>query len=202
MLPRYSVIYADPPWDFKVWSKATGNGRSAESHYPTLDQWELRGLPVGSLAADDCALFLWVVMPRLDDGLRLLKDWGFEYKTCAFTWMKTNPKAGTPFVGLGYWTRANSELCLLGTRGKPQRISRGVSQAVLSPVARHSAKPPEVRSRIVQLMGDVPRVELFARGRAEGWDAIGNEIDGRDIRDVLRPYGQAITPSTEEHSAN
>lgn len=201
MLPRYNVIYADPPWDFKVWSKATGSGRSAESHYPTMTGQDLRNLPVEGLAADDCALFLWAVMPKLDEALWLMHCWGFDYKTVGFTWMKTNPKSGTPFTGLGYWTRANAELCLLGTRGRPKRIHKGVSQAVLAPVTRHSAKPHEVRDRIVKLMGDVPRIELFARERCAGWDAIGNELDGRDIREVLRPYDQALTASMEEQCA-
>lgn len=185
MNQRYSVILADPPWDFRVWSKATGQGRSAESHYRTLDYAALAALPVQNIADDVSTLFLWCVMPRLPDAIELMKAWGFTYKTVAFAWAKSNKVSPTAFFGLGYWTRANVELVLLGTRKNPKRVRKDVSQLVVAPVGRHSAKPPEVRDRIVQLMGDVPRVELFARDRAPGWDAIGLEIDGRDIRDVL-----------------
>jgi N6-adenosine-specific RNA methylase IME4 len=120
--------------------------------------------------------------------------WGFEYKTTAFTWVKTNPKSGTPFFGLGRWTRGNKEDCLLGVKGKPHRADKGVfslmednrTDVLYHPVMRHSAKPSTVRERIVTLMGDIPRVELFARERADGWHSIGNELDGQDIRDVLK----------------
>lgn len=78
-----------------------------------------------------------------------------------------------------------SELCLLATKGKPSRVSKSVHQVCDARVMRHSRKPDEIRDKIVELCGDLPRVELFARERCDGWDAIGNEIDGRDIRDVL-----------------
>ena len=173
---KYSVIYADPPWQFKAYS-SKGMGRSAEKHYPTMDIDAIKGLPVGDLADKDCALFLWVTFPCLREGLAVLDSWGFTYKTVAFVWVKQNKKADSLFWGLGYWTRANAEVCILATKGSPKRASAQVHQVILSHIEEHSKKPQEARDRIVQLMGDVPRIELFARTRAEGWDAWGNEVD-------------------------
>jgi N6-adenosine-specific RNA methylase IME4 len=178
--PPYGVIYADPPWPFKVWGKDTGSGRSAESHYRTMELADIVNLPVRAITAKDALLFLWVPMPLLPEGISILGAWGFKYKTVAFTWAKVND-AGKPAYGMGYWTRANSELVLLGTRGKPKRQAADVLSLVLAPRRDHSAKPPEVRDRIVRLMGDVPRIELFARERAEGWHALGDALDGRDM---------------------
>jgi site-specific DNA-methyltransferase (adenine-specific) len=129
---------------------------------------------------------MWATFPNLLDCLKVIKAWRFRYTSCGFVWVKENPKSPGYHVGLGYWTRANAELCLIATRGHPKRISKSVRQLVISPLERHSKKPGCVRERIVELIGDVPRIELFARERAEGWDALGNELDGRDIRDALK----------------
>lgn len=173
---KYGVIYCDPPWAYKVWSKK-GMGRSAENHYPTMDIEDIRALPVGELADEDCALFLWVTFPCLKEGLSVLESWGFTYKTVAFVWVKQNRKSDGLFWGLGYWTRANAELCILATKGSPRRVSAGVHQVILSHVEEHSKKPQEARNRIVRLMGEVPRIELFARTKTEGWDVWGNEVE-------------------------
>lgn len=173
---KYKIIYADPPWTFATYSDK-GKGRSAEQHYPCMTIEDIKKLDVQSIADDDCVLFLWVTYPCLLQGLETIKAWGFEYKTCAFSWIKTNKNNDRPFVGMGYYTRANNEICLLATKGKPlERVSRGVQQVVISKIGRHSEKPAEVRDRIVQLFGDLPRVELFARQKADGWDAWGNEV--------------------------
>lgn len=129
-------------------------------------------------------MFMWVTMPKLLDGtcMDVMKAWGYIPKTCAFTWVKyyNNLK---PFMGMGRWTRANAELCILGTKGKPQRMSAGVRQLVDDPELiqsvpeRHSKKPNVVRERIVELCGDISRIELFAREQHEGWDSWGNELD-------------------------
>lgn len=174
-MKKYSVILADPPWAYRVWSKK-GMGRSAENHYPTMSIADIRALPVKDLAADDCALFLWITFPQLQEAFSVIQDWGFTYKTVAFVWVKQNRKSPSLFWGLGYWTRANAEVCLLATRGSPKRQSAAVHQVILSPVERHSKKPDEVRERIAALMGDVPRVELFARQETPGWDVWGNEV--------------------------
>ncbi len=173
---KYNIIYADPPWSYKVWSKK-GKGRSAESHYDTMPKENIQKLDVNSIAADESVLFLWVTFPCLEEGLELIKKWGFIYKTCAFTWVKRNKKTPSWFWGMGYWTRANTELCLLATKGKIARINKGVHQVIDTPIEAHSKKPDEVRNRIVKLMGDLPRIELFARQQADGWDVFGNEVE-------------------------
>lgn len=174
---QYDIIYADPPWQYKVWAKDTGLGRSAESHYATMTKEDIEALPVGNIANKNAVLFLWVTYPCLEQGLELIKKWGFTYKTCGFSWVKLNKKSKTPFVGMGYYTRANNEICLLATRGKPlKRISRAVQQLVMTPIEEHSKKPNDVRKRIVELFGELPRIELFARQHAPGWDCWGNEV--------------------------
>ena len=137
---------------------------------------DIKDLPVASICDADCFLFIWVTFPNLKEGISVLEAWGFKYKTLGFSWIKLNPKAGTPFFGIGHYTKSNCEVCLIGVRGKPKVVSNSVSSVVISPRGRHSAKPPEVRNRIVQLCGDVPRIELFARDTVEGWDCWGNEV--------------------------
>ena len=181
---KYKVIYADPPWQYKVYHDK-GKGRSAESYYPTMTIEDIKNLPVDSLADKDCALFLWVTMPCLLEGLSVLKSWGFTYKTVAFVWVKQNKKSESLFWGMGFWTRCNAEICILATRGRPKRVDAGVHQVVMTHVEKHSKKPDEVRDRIVRLCGDVSRIELFAREVTEGWTCLGNEIDGLDIREAI-----------------
>ena len=170
---KYQIIYADPPWSYKVWSKK-GLGRSAESHYSTMDKIDIQNLKIPS--DDTCTLFLWVTAPCLIEGIELCKAWGFEYKTIGFVWVKRNKIATSWFWGMGYWTRANAELCLIATKGKPKRIAKNVHQIIDTPIERHSKKPDCAKDRIVNLMGDLPRIELFARQKTEGWDVWGNEV--------------------------
>lgn len=175
-MKKYGIIYADPPWSYKVWSKK-GAGRTAQSHYDCMEKQDIQKLPIESISEKDSVLFLWVTYPCLEEGLELIKKWGFTYKTCAFSWVKLNKKNDKPFTGMGFYTRANNEICLLAVKGKPlKRISKGVKQIVMSKIREHSRKPDEVRDRIVQLFGDVPRIELFARQKTEGWDVWGNEV--------------------------
>ena len=168
----YSVIYADPPWSYRDGRNPRGG---ADRHYSCMSMKDLGTLDVASLAAPDAFLFMWATMPLLPQAIDLMPKWGFTYKTCAFTWIKTT-KSGGFAVGPGHYTRANAELCLLGIKGKPQRVSKSVRQVISAPRGRHSAKPPEVRDRIVTLCGDVPRIELFAREKTPGWDVWGNEV--------------------------
>ena len=137
---------------------------------------ELCALPVNRLAEKDCLLFLWATFPQLPEALQLIKAWGFTAKTVAFVWLKLNKKSPTWFYGLGYWTRGNAEICLLAKRGKPKRRSAGVHQFIISPVEEHSKKPDVTRDKIVELAGDLSRVELFARQKTPGWDVWGNEV--------------------------
>jgi len=163
---KYNIIYTDPPWKY---------GTDVSKHYQTVPIEDIYRFPIDKLAADNCALFLWVTFPILPEVLETVKRWGFRYVTVAFNWIKTNKRKGTPFVGMGNWTRANAEICVLGLRGKLQRKSNKVSQIVLSHLREHSRKPDEIRDKIVQLMGDLPRIELFARQSMPGWDCWGNE---------------------------
>lgn len=173
---KYQIIYADPPWQYKVWSNK-GHGRSAESHYPTMTKIEIQNLPIPKICENNSVLFLWVTYPCLEEGLELIRAWGFTYKTVAFTWVKQNKKSDSFFMGMGYYTRANAEYCLLATKGKIlERKSRAVHSVVCTHIERHSKKPNEVRDRIVQLFGDIPRIELFARQTVDGWDCWGNEV--------------------------
>jgi len=179
----YQVILADPPWQY---SNRGVNG-AAEKHYPTMTKAEICNLPVDKIAMADACLFLWVTWPMVAVGahVELCDAWGFNPKTCAFVWVKRTP-TGKEHFGAGWWTRANTEPCLLATRGRPERLSRTVRQVVEAETpdvldakrGRHSDKPACVRERIVGLCGDVPRIELFARDRVPGWDAWGNEVPG------------------------
>lgn len=138
---------------------------------------DIQKLPVQELAADNAVLFLWVTAPCLEEGLELIRKWGFTYKTVAFTWLKQNKNDDNLFMGMGYYTRSNGEFCLLATKGKGlTRISRSVPSAILSHRERHSKKPDCTRERIVKLFGDVPRIELFAREHTDGWYCWGNEV--------------------------
>ena len=175
-MKQYAVIYSDPAWEYKVWSKK-GAGRSAESHYPTMKLADICALPVADLADKDCALLLWVTFPLLPDAFKVIEAWDFTYKSVAFTWVKTCRKSPGYHIGMGHYTRANAEICLLATKGTMPRISKSVRQLIVSPIEEHSKKPDEIRDRIVQLFGDVSRIELFARQRIDGWDAWGNEIE-------------------------
>ena len=173
-MKKYNIIYADPPWAYRVWSDK-GKRRSAESHYSTMSLEDIKSLPVEKLADKDCALFMWITVPLLREAWDVVESWGFTYKSVAFVWVKQNKKTPSLFWGMGYWTRANAELCIIATKGSPKRQSRSVHQIIMSPIEQHSKKPDEIRDRIVALMGDVPRIELFARQKADGWDVWGNE---------------------------
>lgn len=182
---KYKIIYADPPWQYRVYSKK-GQGRSAENHYHTMNIKDIMALPVDKIADKDCILFLWITFPCLKEGIEVMERWGFKYKTCGFNWVKRNKKKNTYFMGLGFWTRSNSEVCLIGTKGQPKRVSKSVSQICDARIMEHSRKPAEIRERIVELCGELPRIELFARDKVKGWDSLGDEIDGKDIREALR----------------
>lgn len=142
---------------------------------------DICNLPVKNIASENCVLFLWVTFPTLLDSFKVIEAWGFNYKTVAFVWVKHNKKTPTLFWGMGFWTRANAEICLLATKGKPKRISAKVHQVIISPIEEHSKKPNEIRKRIVDLIGDLPRIELFARQKTDGWDVWGNEVNS-DIK--------------------
>jgi N6-adenosine-specific RNA methylase IME4 len=168
----YDAILVDPPWHFRTRSDK-GRDRCADKHYPTMSVDDIKALPVIACAAKDCALFLWATDPMLPAALDVIRRWGFEFKTVAFTWVKTT-KSGGFHIGCGYWSRANPEMCLLATRGRPKRLAKDVRQLIVAPRREHSRKPDEAYERIERLVRG-PYLELFARGCRLGWDAWGNE---------------------------
>lgn len=175
---KYKIIYADPPWEYKQQGK-TARGIAA-NNYPTMTTHQIMNLPVRDIAADDALCFMWATFPNIGQALEVMKAWGFIYKTAAFVWVKKNKKSNTNFWGMGAYTRANAEVCLLGiskgTKSKQMVKSHAVHQIIESPIERHSKKPDITREKITELLGDLPRIELFARQKADGWSSWGNEI--------------------------
>ena len=172
---KYSIIYCDPPWDYKGQSQHGGEGTpdtgSALSYYPTVTLNDLKLLNIIKVSADDCLLFMWATNPHLDQAIELGKTWGFEWSTVAFVWNKMNPNPG-------FYTMSQCELVLVFKRGKiPQpRGLRNIRQLVEVPRTRHSEKPHEVRSRIEKMFPVHNKIELFARKKFDGWDCWGNEV--------------------------
>jgi N6-adenosine-specific RNA methylase IME4 len=169
---KFNIILADPAWQY--WE---GGHKNQSLHYPTMSLEEIKALPVSTIAADNCILFLWVTFPILQQSFDVIQAWGFEYSTCGFVWLKKNKKADSWFFGNGSWTRANTELCLIATRGSVTRINASISQIVEAPVSEHSQKPNVIRRRITELVGALPRIELFSRNNDnDGWYNWGNKI--------------------------
>lgn len=173
-MKKYQIIYADPPWSYN--DKMSGHSFSLDHEYETQSKKWIAQLPVEDIAEKDCVLFLWAVSPQLPEALEVMNAWKFKYITIAFVWNKKS-KNGLNISNLGRWTMGNVEVCLLGRRGKPKRISRNIKQLVEAERTVHSKKPDEVRKRILELMGDLPRIELFARQKTPGWDVWGNEVE-------------------------
>lgn len=172
MEKKYNIIYVDPPWKYE---KHKGRG-VAEGHYRTMGVQEICRLPVSSITEKDAALFLWVTFPQMPEAFKVMEAWGFSYRTVAFAWVKQNKSGNGYFFGMGNWTRSNAEICLLGVKGHPRRVSNKVPQLIVSPLGRHSEKPGKAGRRIVELMGGIPRLELFARQETPGWDVWGDEV--------------------------
>ena len=172
---KYDVIYADPPWKYN--KNLNEKGRDVALHYPVMGLEHIKSLPVEKVSKENSILFLWVTFPKMDDGIELIKSWGFKYKTLGFNWVKKNKKSDSLFWGLGYYTRSNPEVCLIGTKGSPDIKNNGVHSVIISKIERHSKKPQEVRDKIEKLMGEeVNKIELFAREKVKGWDCWGNEV--------------------------
>ena len=180
-MKKYNIIYADPPWEYK--ESGGGHRGTAGLPYPTMNIEDIKNLPIHKICADKCILFLWVTFARLEQGLEVIKSWEFEYYSIGFNWIKTT-KNGKTFWGMGYYTRSNSELCLIGVPKDNQRrlkpINRDVLSVIHSKKEEHSKKPDIIRDLIVRVLGDLPRIELFARQKTEGWDVWGNEVE-KDI---------------------
>lgn len=209
---HYGAIVADPPWTFLTRSDK-GKDRSPEEHYDCMSLDDIKALPVRDLAAKNAALFMWVIDTHLPMALDVMEAWGFTYKTRAFSWVKLNKKfsdypetdrladADKPyFKGMGFWTRANPEdcligvneeeqdfasNCLLGSRGRPSRVAKDVRRLIVAPVREHSRKPDEALDRVEALV-EGPYVELFSRTTRVGWDQMGDEKGKFDPVDLDR----------------
>ncbi len=176
---KYNIILADPPWEYGFYSnvgeKKQYDAKYGITPYQGMKIEDIKKMPVAEMADENCALFLWVTYPCLQWGLDVMKAWGFKYKTVAFTWVKRTQTGNKWFVGLGNYTKANAEICLLGTKGIMPRKSKKVKQIIIAPVTEHSKKPYEAHKRILKLFGDLPRIELFARTRIPGWNFYGDD---------------------------
>src|SRR4051812_29597901 len=171
------IIYADPPWVYR--DKCHSGERGAGYKYDLMTPAELAKLRpvIHSNCATDCFLAMWWVPPQPMEALELVTAWGFKLKTMkGFTWHKLT-KNGKDHSGMGNYTRANTEDCLFAVRGKPKRLSAAVPQLIHAPRREHSRKPDEARDRLVELMGDVPRIELFARQKHTGWCVWGDGVE-------------------------
>jgi N6-adenosine-specific RNA methylase IME4 len=183
---KAAVIYVDVPSRYETYS-GKGKQRSADRHYDTMDVAELKAMAplIAPLAAKDCALLYWTSGPQNRNALDVIAGWGFDYKTWAFAWVKTNPRSGVPELedlkpedlhrGTGFTTWSNLEIVLLAVSGKPKRFAKDVNQVVIAPAGAHSAKPDEVYRRIERLYPG-PYLEMFARRPRPGWITWGNEI--------------------------
>ena len=173
---KYQIIYADPPWEYKQ----SGGRGVAKNHYSTMSTEDICKLPIQDIKTDNAICFMWATFPNISEAIKLMETWGFEYKTAGFVWVKKNKKSDSAFWGMGAYTRANAEICLLGiskkTKAKEMVKVHNIHQVVVAPIEEHSKKPAVIRERIIELLGDLPRIELFARQEVKGWDCWGNEV--------------------------
>jgi len=178
---KYNIIYADPPWHYgskSAVNNTTGRAiKPLSDHYSTMSLQELKNMPIKNMTKDDAACFMWVTDSHIDEALEVLRSWGFAYKTIAFNWVKTTSK-GNYCKNVAPWTMKSSEICLLGIKGRMTKYKQAnnIESLVIAQRTQHSQKPNEVRKRIEDLFGDLPRIELFARQKTDGWDVWGDEI--------------------------
>ena len=178
---KYNIIYADPPWHYGSKSAVNNTTGSAikplSDHYSTMSLQELKNMSIKNMTKDDAACFMWVTDSHIDEALEVLRSWGFAYKTIAFNWIKTTSK-GNYCKNVAPWTMKSSEICLLGIKGRMTKYKQAnnIESLVIAQRSQHSQKPNEVRKRIEDLFGDLPRIELFAREKTDGWDVWGDEI--------------------------
>ena len=189
---KYNVIYADPAWRFsqginrrKDIREKFGTNEELSIQYPTMSDKEIIELNVADYADDDCVLFLWTTDAHLEVAIKAINNWGFKYKTVAFTW---NKKRGF----MGKWTVKQCEICLLATKGTAHKLLKSFKEKsyLEENKTEHSKKPNEFRKRIERMFGDVPKLEMFARTRVEGWDAMGFDVDGKSIQESIKLIAQ------------
>ena len=194
---KYQIIYADPAWSFKgkgVYQetfpqrKQTRKKRLVTDIYKTMSKKQIEQLPIKDISSNDCALFLWVTDSHLKDGIELIEKWGFTYRTIVFIWKKITNKGNT-CANIGAWTMKNYEICLLGIKGNmlKNKKANNIFQLIEAERTIHSQKPNEARNRIIKLFGNLPRIELFARQKTNGWDVWGNEVENSiDLSSVIK----------------
>ena len=183
---KYQIIYADPPWSYDNFQGKGKKYGDVSAHYTTMLLEDLKKLNVNILSDKNCILFMWATFPHLKNAIEVLESWGFKYITVAFVWVKTDSKGKYRADGLGFYTNSNAEIVLIGKKGTFQRQCNNVKQIIFSKKRQHSRKPDEIYQRIIDLCGKLPRIELFARQRIEGWDVWGNEVP-TDTQKRLNP---------------
>ena len=191
---RYQIIYADPPWEYKnkriflnkiMQKNVTKPINQGVPRYNMMPIEAIKQLSVKKISDKNCALFLWTTTPYLEKSLEVMREWGFNYKTIGFIWLKTwkgRIKKPLEFYmksvyGMNYYTKLQFEICLLGIKGSMKPLSHRISGQIIKDRQEHSKKPEEVKERIIDLFGDLPRIELFARQKTKGWDVWGNEVE-------------------------
>ena len=214
-MAKYSVIVADLPWFYnqrpthQQKHSKTKFGGGASGTYQLMKDEDIYKLGplIQEVTTDYCAMFMWATMPKLDVALECMKQWGFEYKTTAFVWIKTNQDGVTPSTSPGFYTASNAEIVLLGTKQPKKRKpgeynpltphERLINSVVIAPRSKHSEKPEEVQNRIERMYPVINEqahvynyLELFARRERDNWACLGNEIDGRDIREALQSLAE------------
>lgn len=182
-MKKYQIIYADPPWNFgnrMYSSNHNDHHRSITRAYSVMKTPDICALPIGNITDDNAVCFMWVADAFIPDAIEVMKSWGFKYKTVAFIWQKKE-KSGIQTCYMGQWTMKNCELVLLGTKGRMTQYLKSRKVRQLQEATRerkiHSRKPILIMDRIVEMFGDLPRIELFARQKVEGWDSWGNEVE-------------------------
>ena len=199
---KFGVIVADPPWKFNDKLKYSGKViRGVDSMYPTLDTHQIKKLPIGAIADDNCILALWVPSAFLEAGMEVMKCWGFDYRQL-WIWGKTskNDPAKLAF-GMGRLGRNCHEPCLIGIKGKYTKFLENHSQRnlLMAPPLKHSQKPESLQDSLELMFPQWNKLELFARRVRPGWTCIGNECPptlDEDIRDSLM---HLISPLSIKH---
>jgi len=176
MKGKYDVILADPPWAFSAWNVNTAH-KHVSRQYPTMEMEDIASLPIKEITSENCVLFLWATWPKLRDTFQVLENWGFTYRTLAWVWVKSNKSGFGFFTGMGYYSRSNSEPCLLAVKGSMPVARHDIQALIYSPVRKHSQKPDDQYRKIEALYPNMKYLELFARRKRDGWDSWGNEIE-------------------------
>ena len=187
---KYNVILADPPWKYQYWSPAQKGTRRAENHYQVMELKEICALPIDDLTADNCVLFMWATWPLLYESQEVIKAWGFKYKTLAWVWVKAKRSGFGFFTGMGFYTRANTEPCLLAVKGSMPVARHDIQALIYSSVREHSRKPDDQYRKIESLYPDCNYLELFARRSRPNWDIWGNEVESTVY--VLEALDEAV----------